>query len=67
MARTRCSIMFDGRQDKSQRSLINFLVNCSKRSMFIESIDASSYMKTEERMFQLLDSMVEKIGKDKVG
>ena len=59
--------MFDGRQDKSQRSLINFLVNCSKRSMFIESIDASSYMKTEERMFQLLDSMVEKIGKDKVG
>ena len=65
-ARTRCSIMFDGWKDKSYRSLINFLVNCSKGSMFIESIDASSYMKTGERMFQLLDSMVEKIGEDKV-
>ena len=34
--------------------------------MFIESIDVSSYKKTGERMFQLLDSMVEKIGEDKV-
>ena len=34
--------------------------------MFIEPIDASSYMKTGERMFQLLDSMMEKIGEDKV-
>ena len=34
-ARTGCSIMFDRWQDKSHRSLINFLVNCSKGSMFI--------------------------------
>ncbi|KAL4638941.1 hypothetical protein ACB092_03G182200 [Castanea dentata] len=65
-ARAGCSIMSDGWKDKSHRSLINFLVNCSKGSMFIESIDASSYMKTGERMFQTLDSMVEKIGEDKV-
>ena len=65
-ARTGCSIMSDGWKDKSHRSLINFLVNCSKGSMFIEPIDASSYMKTGERMFQLLDSMMEKIGEDKV-
>ncbi|KAM3737671.1 hypothetical protein ACB098_09G074200 [Castanea mollissima] len=65
-ARTGCSIMSDGWKDKSHRSLINFLVNCSKGSMFIEFIDASSYMKTEERMSQPLDSMVEKIGEDKV-
>ena len=58
--------MSDGWKDRSHRSLINFLVNCSKGSMFIESIDVSSYMKTGERMFQLLDSMVEKIGEDKV-
>ncbi|KAM3754067.1 hypothetical protein ACB098_03G139600 [Castanea mollissima] len=49
-ARAGCSIMSDGWKDKSHRSLINFLVNCSKGSMFIESIDASSYMKTGERM-----------------
>ena len=72
-ARTGCSIMSNGWKDKSHRwkdkshrSLINFLMNCSKGSMFIESIDVSSYMKTGERMFQLLDSMVEKIGEDKV-
>ncbi|XP_065621278.1 uncharacterized protein LOC136064046 [Quercus suber] len=65
-AKTRCSIIANGWKDKSHRSLINFLVNCSKGSMFIESIKASSYMKTAERMFQLLYSMVEKIGEDKV-
>lgn len=65
-ARTGCSLMFNGWQDKSHRSLINFLVNCSKGSMFIESIDVSSYMNKEEKMFQLLDSMVEKIGVDNV-
>ncbi|KAL4614173.1 hypothetical protein ACB092_07G034900 [Castanea dentata] len=64
-ARTGCSIMSSGWQDKSHRSLINFLVNCSKGSMFIESIDVSS-MNKEEKMFQLLDSMVEKIGVDNV-
>ncbi|KAL4653643.1 hypothetical protein ACB092_01G319700 [Castanea dentata] len=65
-AKIGCSIMSDGWKDKIHRSLINFLVNCSKGSMFIKSIDASPYMKTGERMFQLLDSMVEKIRKDKV-
>ncbi|KAM4097774.1 hypothetical protein ACJW30_07G027500 [Castanea mollissima] len=65
-ARTGCSIMSSGWQDKSHRSLVNFLVNCSQGSMFIESIDASLYMNKEEKMFQLLDSMVEKIGEDNV-
>ena len=72
-ARTGCSIMSNGWKDKSHRwkdkshrSLINFLVNCSKGSMFIESIDVSSYMKTGEMMFQLLDSMMEKLEKTKL-
>ena len=64
-ARTRCSIMSNGWQDKSHRSLVNFLVNCSKASKFIEFIGAFSYMKTRKRMFQLFHSMVEKIGVEK--
>ncbi|GFY91114.1 hypothetical protein Acr_07g0013100 [Actinidia rufa] len=40
-----CSIMADGWTDGKGRTLINFLVNCPKGSMFIESIDASSYSK----------------------
>ena len=61
-ARIGCTIMSDGWQDGSQRTLINFLVNCSKGSMFIESIDASAYMKTRENLFKLLDKMIQKVG-----
>ena len=30
--------------------------------MFVESIDASSYSKNAEKMFQLIDKFVERIG-----
>ena len=42
-----------------KRTLVNFLVNCSKGTMFMESIDASSMIKTGEKMFELLDKWVE--------
>ena len=58
----RCSIMVDGWTDKKGRTLLNFLVNCPKGTMFVESIDASSYSKDAEKMFQLIDKFVERIG-----
>ncbi|XP_042409955.1 uncharacterized protein LOC121999324 [Zingiber officinale] len=59
-----CSLMADGWTDKRQRTLINFLVNSPKGSVFIESVDASDYAKTGENIFQLLDRFVEQdIGK----
>ncbi|RVW23767.1 hypothetical protein CK203_097587 [Vitis vinifera] len=51
-----CSIMSDGWTDRKERTLVNFLVNCSKGTMFMQSIDASSMIKTEKKMFELLDN-----------
>ncbi|XP_027350930.1 uncharacterized protein LOC113861986 isoform X1 [Abrus precatorius] len=61
-----CSIMSDAWTDKKNRTLINFLVNCPTGSMFVKSIDASAYMKTGEKLFELLDSFVEEIGEKNV-
>ena len=42
-------------------TLINFLVNSLRESVFVESIDASAYVKTGEKVFELLSQFVEKI------
>ena len=40
-----CSIMSNGWIDRKERTLVNFLVNCSKGTMFLESINPSSMIK----------------------
>ncbi|CAH1449748.1 unnamed protein product [Lactuca virosa] len=42
-----CSLMADGWRDRKGRALINFLVNTPRGSMFLESVDASSYSHTD--------------------
>ncbi|XP_022156081.1 uncharacterized protein LOC111023053 [Momordica charantia] len=64
--RNGCSLMSDGWTDKRDRTLINFLVHSSVGTLFMEFIDASSCIKTGEKIFQLLDGMVEKIGEENV-
>ncbi|XP_058187579.1 uncharacterized protein LOC131304373 [Rhododendron vialii] len=61
-----CTLMCDGWTDRKNRSLINFLVNCPKGSMFIESVDASSRSTTGDSMYRLLDEYVERIGEANV-
>nr|KYP73846.1 hypothetical protein KK1_006503 [Cajanus cajan] len=61
-----CSIMSDAWTDKKQRCIINFLVNSSVGTMFIKFIDGSNFVKTGEKLFELLDSIVEHIGEEKV-
>ena len=61
-----CSIMSDGWKDRKNRTLINFLVNCSLGTQFVKSVDASEYMKTSQKIFELLDSFVEEIGEKNV-
>ncbi|XLT37662.1 hypothetical protein HN873_068954, partial [Arachis hypogaea] len=60
------SIMSDAWTDKRQQSIINFLVNSPAGTMFLKSIDASDYVKTGEKMFELLDGIVEEIGEQNV-
>ena len=45
---------------------MNFLVNYPIGTMFMESIDPSSFMKTGEKTFELLDKFVECIGEKNV-
>ncbi|TYK20918.1 hypothetical protein E5676_scaffold284G00600 [Cucumis melo var. makuwa] len=65
-AKVGCTVMADGWTDRRDRTLINFLVNIPKGTMFIESIDASSYVKDGKKMFELLDNFVERIGEANV-
>lgn len=65
-AKTGCSIMSDGWSDRCGRSIINFLVNCSRGSMFLESVDASSYSKTGDKLFTLLSRIIDKVGERNV-
>ena len=61
-----CSIMSDGWTDRKERSLVNFLVNSSRGTMFMKFIDASSMVKTGEKLFELLDRWVEEVGEANV-
>ncbi|XP_070003147.1 uncharacterized protein [Nicotiana sylvestris] len=61
-----CSIMADGWKDRKQRTLINFLMNSPYGIVFLESIDASSFVKTGEKLYELLDRYVERVGEQNV-
>ncbi|XP_042387690.1 uncharacterized protein LOC121979763 [Zingiber officinale] len=61
-----CSIMSDGWTDRKQRTLINFLVNSPKGTMFLESVDASAHVKTRTLLYELLDRFVERVGEKNV-
>ncbi|KAK2647967.1 hypothetical protein Ddye_015456, partial [Dipteronia dyeriana] len=41
-----CFILSDGWKDRRERTLINFLVNSLRGSVFFESVDALQYAKT---------------------
>ena len=61
-----CFIMSDGWTSRTNRTLMNFLVNCPFGTMFVKSIDASSFMKIWEKTFELLNAFVEQIGEANV-
>ncbi|XP_026451622.1 uncharacterized protein LOC113351932 [Papaver somniferum] len=61
-----CTITVDGWKDTSNRSLINFLADCPKGTVFLKSVDASDMVKTGENLFNLLKEMVEIVGEQHV-
>ena len=64
--RTRCSIVSDGWTDKKRRSICNFLMNSPKGTIFIYFIDTSSISKTAEKVFEILDCIMGKVGEDNI-
>ena len=59
---TGCTIMADGWTDQRRRTLINFLVQCPKGTVFLKSIDATEVSKTAETLFKLLKEVVQFVG-----
>ena len=64
--KTGCSIMSDGWTDRKRHSVCNFLVNSPKGTIFLSSIDTSDISKTADKVFAMLDDIVEKVGEDNV-
>uniref|UniRef100_A0A2N9HC69 DUF659 domain-containing protein n=1 Tax=Fagus sylvatica TaxID=28930 RepID=A0A2N9HC69_FAGSY len=61
-----CSIISDGWTDKKRRSLCNFLVNSPKGTIFMYSIDTSDIYKTADKVFEMLDNVIEMVGEENV-
>jgi hypothetical protein len=64
--KTGCTIMSDGWTDKKRRSICNFLVNSPKGTVFLTSIDTSEISKTADKVFDMLDEVIEKVGEENV-
>uniref|UniRef100_A0A8R7R0G4 DUF659 domain-containing protein n=1 Tax=Triticum urartu TaxID=4572 RepID=A0A8R7R0G4_TRIUA len=64
--KTGCTIMSDGWTHKKKRSIYNFLVNSPKGTVFLTSIDTSDISKTTDKVFEMLDDIVEQVGEDNV-
>jgi hypothetical protein len=64
--KTGCTIMTDGWTDKKRRMILNFLVNNPKGTVFLKSVDASNISKTTDKIFKLMDDIVEEVGEDNV-
>ncbi|XP_062103247.1 uncharacterized protein LOC133814276 [Humulus lupulus] len=58
------SLLSDGWSDMRNRSLINFLVNNPYGTVFLKTIGASDCVKDAQKLFELLDGVVEEIGED---
>ncbi|KAI3675421.1 hypothetical protein L1987_85011 [Smallanthus sonchifolius] len=61
---TGVSLLSDGWSDMRNRSLINFLVNNQYGTVFLRTVDASDCIKNAQKIFELLDEVVEEIGED---
>ena len=63
---TRKKKALDSWSDKKRRSICNFLVNSPKGTIFLYSIDTSDISKTAEKVCQMLDEVVDRVGEENV-
>ncbi|BAT78621.1 hypothetical protein VIGAN_02132200, partial [Vigna angularis var. angularis] len=64
--KTGCTIMSDGWTDRKRRSICNFLVNSPRGTVFLYSLDTSDISKTADKVFKMLDDVVEFVGEENV-
>jgi Protein of unknown function (DUF 659) len=65
-AKTGCTLMSDGWTDGKNRSITNFLVNSPMGNVFLKSVDSSGDFKDAEKLFSMLDEIIEEIGEENV-
>ncbi|XP_022631719.1 uncharacterized protein LOC106776767 [Vigna radiata var. radiata] len=61
-----CTIMSDGWTDRKRRFICNFLVNSPRGTVFLYSLDTSDISKTADKVFKMLDDVVEFVGEENV-
>ena len=61
-----CTIMTDGWTDRKRRTILNFLVNSPRGTVFLKSIDACDICKTADKIFKMVDDIVEEVGEEDV-
>ncbi|XP_070028259.1 uncharacterized protein [Nicotiana sylvestris] len=61
-----CSIMMDKWTAKNEKMVINVLVNSPRGSVFLESYDASDSSTNSNKMFNLLEKTILKVGPENV-
>ena len=64
--KTRCTIMTDGWMDKRRRTILNFLINSPKGTSLLKSIDAFHISKIADKIFKMIDDVVEKVGEENI-
>jgi len=61
-----CTIMIYKWTNRRRRTILNFLVNSPKETVFLKSIDASNICKTIEKFFKMMDDVVEEVREENV-
>jgi hypothetical protein len=65
--KTSCTIMTYGWTDmRRRRTILNFLVNSPRGTVFLKSVDASAISKTADKIFKMMDEIVEEVGEENV-
>ncbi|XP_020267293.1 uncharacterized protein LOC109842810 isoform X2 [Asparagus officinalis] len=60
--KTGCSILLDCWTDQRGRSLIAFLVDCPRGTIFLRSVDASDAVRDVDALFLLFSKVIEEVG-----
>ncbi|XP_022632372.1 uncharacterized protein LOC111240829 [Vigna radiata var. radiata] len=64
--KTGCTIMSDGWADRKKHFICNFLVNSPRGTVFLYSLDTSDISKIVDKVFKMLDDVVEFVGEENV-
>ncbi|XP_059066797.1 uncharacterized protein LOC131857983 [Cryptomeria japonica] len=61
-----CTIMTDGRTDRRNRTLLNFLISSIGGTMFVKSIDASAHSKNATYLCEVIEEVIYEVDEENV-